>query len=548
MLLIIGLWQGFRYAKLHLALQHAQREFTGRQFMRAEFWTKRALSVDAKNLEAIRLMAQINEAQDRPAALGWRIAAAQCAPRNTDDLMAWAKCALRFGQSEMALSALKKLPQRFQDHSAEFQELMAGCALSARQIALAGAFFAKEAEIGRDDPIHASNFATFRLTNGASEAIREAAGHELEGGLEDSRVRVFAARALLNDAIRRRDRPRAERLVEKLHSFPERTFSDDLTCLEVVAGERGFRAALDDVEHRAESDPVRIREAGDWLNAHGLAAETMAWFDRLSEMVQTNIPLQITAAESRLAIRDWEGLETFLTKRHWDDGEYLRRALLIRCRRERAEPWEADWKQLAVEMKAHPLKGVLLAQTFVGWKWRDEALDLLWAAATKPQTEAMALQALWKLYSATSETGELQRVANAQLELDPSDPAKKNNCAFLALLLTGSSARSERLAREALEAYPSIPEWAATYAFALHLAGKETEAKRVMEKLPLDALKRPGIALYWAIVLEASGDSEKAKEFLARLNPSGMLPEEQKLAADLAQQLHVASEARRSVR
>jgi len=103
---IVGGWVGFKYAKLHLALTHGLREFEKKQLMRAEFWTGRALSVDGKNVEATRLMAEIQEKQDKPTALGWRIRVAQLQPHNPDDIMAWAKCAFRFGQRDMALNAL----------------------------------------------------------------------------------------------------------------------------------------------------------------------------------------------------------------------------------------------------------------------------------------------------------------------------------------------------------------------------------------------------------------------------------------------------------
>ena len=72
-LIFAGAWEGFRFAQLHLALTRARREFSAGQFMRSEFWTNRAFHLDEKNIEATRLMAEINEAQDKPAALGWRI-------------------------------------------------------------------------------------------------------------------------------------------------------------------------------------------------------------------------------------------------------------------------------------------------------------------------------------------------------------------------------------------------------------------------------------------------------------------------------------------
>ena len=335
--------------------------------------------------------------------------------------------------------------------------------------------------------------------------------------------------------------PRAERFATKLRSIPEHNFDDDLNCLPVAATETAFRSAIAEIEHRAAPDVQLTIEAGDWLNAHGLGGETLRWFGQLPETVRMNVRVQITMAESYLNRRDWKGLQAFLSKSRWDDSEYLRRAMLIRAQRELCQPWEQDWKKLVTEAGTDPQDPLLLAQLVVGWNWRAEALELLWGAAARPVTASGALELLWQLYCGTNETRELLRVAKAQLDAEPASPAKKNNYAFLSLLLDGGSQLSERLAREACTLDPSVPEWAATYSYALHLAGKDVEARDVVGKLASEALARPGIALYYAIILAANGDQALAREALAKLNTTGMLPEERRLAADLAQQLGVSN-------
>ncbi|MDR3404548.1 MAG: hypothetical protein P4L99_18750 [Chthoniobacter sp.] len=540
-LAIAGIWVAFEFTKVHLALRHAHREFANRQFMRAEFWANRALGVDRKNVEATRLMAEINEAQDKPEALRWRILVAQRAPGSAADIMAWAKSAFRFGQREMAFGALKSLPADFQNRSAEYHELMAGCALAGHDAGLAEEHFVKAAELDHDNPVHRVNLAAFRLTNSSNAGTRTAAAQDLEAALNDPHASLFAARALLVDAVRRRDRAAAQRFAEKVRALPEHNFGDDLACLEVVMAEPAFQPALAEIEHRAEADAPRTIEMANWLNSHGLAAETLRWFAQLPKPIQSNIRLQMAVAESYLATADWQGLESFLVNRRWDDGEFLRRAMMIRGKRELAQPWEKEWNQLATDVAANPPDGFLLAQVTVGWRWRVETLQLLWGAAHQPATDSLALQSLWDLYSQMNETREMLRVVKAQLDLDPSNATKKNNAAFLSLLLYGASANAERLAREASASNPKVPEWAATYAYALHLAGKEAEAKKVIEGLPPEARARPGIALYCAIVQAANGEDAQARESLAKLDSRGMLAEERKLAADLAQQLKVAS-------
>lgn len=536
-LLIVGGWHGIRYAKLHLALSRARREFTDVQFMRAEFWAGQALGVDPKNTAATRLMAEITEAQDKPAALGWRIRIARLEPGNTADILAWAKSALRFGQRDMALKALESLPADFKNSSADYHELMAGCALASHDAPLAEEHFAKAAELDPGNPLHRANLAAFRLNTSADAGTRAAAAKELEEALQDSRVNLFAARALLADAMRNHDRAKAGQLVEKLRSLPEHKFSDELCSLDIAPGGPDFQTALDAMEKRAEANAQWAAEMTAWLNSHGMAAEALRWSARLQEPVQSNTHVQMSVAESYMRVPDWKGLDAFLEKCDWGDGDFLKRAMLIRCKRELSQPWEKDWKQLAADAAAHPPDDLLLAQLVVGWNWRDEALALLWGATTDPASESQALQLLWDLYSQQNATRDLWRVARAQLDLNPTNPAARNNEAFLSLLLYGASERATRAAREVSTANPKEPEWAATYAYALHLAGKDAEAEKVMKNLPPETLARPGIALYYAIVLAANGDESGARESLGKLNPGGMLPEEQKLAADLGRQL-----------
>jgi len=538
-LIVTGAWAGFRYAKLHLSLTYAHREASKKQYMRAEFWTGRALGVDPENIEATRLMAEIQEAQDKPSALNWRIRVVQRVPGSTADILAWAKCALRFEQKEMELKALQSLPPDLQSRSAEYQELMAGAALARNQTALAESYFVRATEIGRDNPIHRLNLATFRLANSPDRQVRETAAQDLEGMLADPRMRLLACRALLSDAIRRRDRARAQRFSDLLHSLPEHVFTDDLLCLESVTSVPVFRTALGEIEHRAQSDMLAIVTTGDWLNAHRMAAEVLRWYAQLPQEMKSNERLQMTEAESYLALRDWKGLDAFLEKCRWGLGEYLRRAMQIRCQRELARPWEKNWQQLVSDTERNPQESLLLAQVLAGWGWRAEAVKLLWLASTKPETESEALQFLWDYYSQTRDTGELLHVAKAQRILQPANPVWKNNDAFLTLLLYGGSEPAERMAEDALEGNSNVPEWAATYAYALHLAGKDARAMKVMAKLPPESLQRPGVALYYAIVLSANGDPSGARQSLAKLNPTGMLPEEQKLAVDLARQLNM---------
>ncbi len=541
-LIAAGAVKGYHIVKLNVAIAQGRGEYAHGQYMRATFWAGRALGIDPTNLDAAALLADIYAAQGNPEELPLRMKIAQRLPGDTAVTIEWARSALRYGQRETALHALDTLPQDVKDHSADYHDLMGACAAADSELGLAEAHFEKAVALDPTDPSHRATLAAFRLANEPSLDVRAAALRELEAAQTDSgAVSLYALRALLADALRTGDRDRAQRFAAKLRAHPQHTFSDELLCLDAIMPGPDFPAALADLEHRAGSDAQSATETGDWLNAHAMSAETVRWIPTLPESLQENIRVQLTLAQGWLGAGDWKGLQAWLGKRQWGESDYLRRAMLIRCARELGQPWQAGWDQLAASVDAAPPEGLLLAQLLIGWHWRDEALALLWTAAGKPGTDAKSLEYLWGLYSQTNDTLELMQVATAQIALDPENPTFKNNYAFLSLLLNGASEHALRLAQEASATNPKIPEWAATDAYALHLAGRDIEARKVMENLDPAALKQPGVALYYAIVLAATGDMAKARQSLAKLNESGMLPEEQKLAAALAQQLNLAS-------
>ena len=509
------------------------------RFEQAEFWARRAWSVDPDNREAIRLLAESEEAQDKPEALPWRIKASQGAPADTGAVLAWAKCAFRFGQSEMGLKVLARLPEGIKARSAEYHELIAGSALSAREGTVAEEHFVKAAELDPDNPLHRVNLAAFRLGQSSDALVRKASALELEGLLEDARVSLFATRALWQDARQRGDQARVRQLTGRLLALPGHTFGDEVNCLGASAPGPDLTSALGPLQRRAETRPEWVTQLGEWLNAHGMAGEMLHWQEVLPPAIRSNPRVQMTIADSYLRLRDWRGLAASLANSQWAGGDYLRRAMLIRTQKELSQPWKGDWEKLVEDSQARPAEGLLLAQLVLGWGWRDEAVNLLWKAATLPEVASLALQSLWELYARDGDSRKLLRVARAQSELDPANPTKINNEAFLSLLIEGFSERAERLARALVAAHPSVPEWTATEAFALHLAHRDVEAGQMLATLPPEAQHRPGVALYFALVQAALGETVQAQAALARLNPAHLLPEERKLATELAQQLQV---------
>ena len=522
---------------LRLSLARAHREFAAKNYPIAEFWTGRAFSVDFENLDAFRLSGDLAEAEGLHSALTWRARAAQISHCERGDVIAWAKCAIRADLPDLALKILKTLPPKAKETDSEYNELMAGCALASQQFEIAGACFQKAAEIEPANPVHRVNLATFLVAHGANGGIRAAAVRDLESLSAGPRGNLSATRALLADALCFRDAARALRFAEKLKSAPDHTFTDDFSWLDAIRLGADFAPALSAIENKAQSDPVATAELADWLNARGMASESLRLLNGLPKSRKANTRIQIALAEAHLTLGKWEELLAFLKVCNWKDCDFLRRAMLARCMRERGKPWEKDWQALTQEITPKYNDALLLAQLALNWRWRTEAIAILWTVSKNQTTAPQALRLLWSLYRESNDTPSLLRVAQARLNFDRSEPANKNNAAFLWLLLYGHSFQYEKLAHDAMAANPKVPEWAATYAFALYLAGRDAEAARIFDQMAPGAVDRPGIALYAALAFAASGDTVRARERLSRVNPAGLLPEERELAERLGRTL-----------
>ncbi len=101
--------------------------------------------------------------------------------------------------------------------------------------------------------------------------------------------------------------------------------------------------------------------------------------------------------------------------------------------------------------------------------------------------------------------------------------------AAIGLLVEPGSEKCVRLAREVYLAATNNPTFVSTHAYALHLRGQSAEALRLMQTLPEKELERPGVATYYAVLLAANGQRDKAAPFVALAEKGRPLPEEKRL-------------------
>ena len=143
--------------------------------------------------------------------------------------------------------------------------------------------------------------------------------------------------------------------------------------------------------------------------------------------------------------------------------------------------------------------------------------------------ERWTLRELGRLYQAEGNTRGLNKLFGVLAELNPKDFEARNNFAATSLLLKLNLTKAYELAKELYTERPDHAIIASTYAFALHLRGSTREGLAVLQKLKPEALEDPSVALYYGVLLSASGQPAQARKYLDLAQPAKLLPEEKQL-------------------
>jgi predicted Zn-dependent protease len=172
---------------------------------------------------------------------------------------------------------------------------------------------------------------------------------------------------------------------------------------------------------------------------------------------------------------------------------------------------------------------IALAQIVASWDWNDETEELLHAIIKRDPRQNWAWQNLLQRRTAAKDTAGLYQLYSDILKQQPDSLAVKNNLAMLGLLLDRDTNRAIQLAKEVYETDTNNPNFVSTYAFTLQAQNKSAEGVKLMETLPKPEGLRPEIAIYYAVLLSATGTRGMADPYFAAAEKAQMLPEEQRL-------------------
>src|SRR6202008_3090768 len=123
-------------------------------------------------------------------------------------------------------------------------------------------------------------------------------------------VRVQAARALRDYAAQRQDLPALLEITALLHSYPEATFPDRISYVQLLhlLDRPEFAANLTELQTEAAADSSKLTELLEWMSANQLALLAIHWIKELPAEMVMKRPVPVAVADCYMAASDWDGL------------------------------------------------------------------------------------------------------------------------------------------------------------------------------------------------------------------------------------------------
>jgi tetratricopeptide (TPR) repeat protein len=507
-------------------------------FRSAVLSARQALQLNPTNVPACRIMAASADLSHSPTMLDWQRRIVLTEPTIENKLLL-ASSSLRYQSFPFPLATqiLDELTPAA-TNLASYQVVAASLALSLRRLDEAENHFETATKLDPTNQLYELNLAILRL--GSTNATKVVPSRAvLENLRSDANLGPPALRALVVDRIMHRDAAGAENFSTQLVASAQATVADRLQHLGILRQRQSadFAIRLQAVQQSAVTNALAVAEVAAWMQANNLLAEDLRWLTNLPAGLQSQPAIRLSLANGYLQSADWTTLRDFASKGNWEEMEFLRLALVARA-------WsQLDMKQMAESNWAAAVNaagsrfGALT--TLLGlteqWKLPHEREALLQWMIEKFPRERWAQHALEELYLAAGDTANLQQLYAKLFAVFPQDIGLKNNLAATCLLLKTNLPLACKWAEEVYAGRTNDLIVASTYAFALHLQGRTPDGLAVLRKLDDRLLRQPDAALYYAVLLAATGATNEAAPYLkiARTKTQ-WLPEEKRLLSKAA--------------
>ena len=524
-------YSSWREARL---LKHANAMLQQWNLEEATHAAHEALRIKGDSLPAYYILAEATEKENKEETVAWRAQIARLLAGDLDSQLNLASAALRFGQLDVARRALDQVAPNERDKPA-FHVVAGWLARAQGNEDDVEKHFAAAVEKEPKNDLYQFNLAVIQIRS-EDEKKSAAARTTLERLTKVGEFRVGSLRALLTDAIQRKDLPTADGLAQELQMSQQVTFSDYLLCLDFYQklDPKKFDRVLEKVK------PVAARNASDlamlmnWMNQHELPGEVLKWMEKLKSEETTRPPPAVAIAEAFAAVKNWSRLKRWTRNGEWGDVEYLRlayQAFAARQARGSAADAEFDslWRSADYAAGNNPERQTDLARLATKWSLTSEAEQLWLQVSKNPPKRREALDALVEIYRRKNDLQNLYRTMQRLHESSPNEVGATADYARLALLVDRNTAEGHRLAKEAYDKAPNELNCAVTYAFSLYNQGRTAEGIQILQKIPNEKLHDPHAAVYVAVLLVDESQADAAKEYVAAAEKGPLFPEEKQL-------------------
>ncbi len=525
----------YRKLKEHQALATAQAAFAKGDYRSAVLSAQQVLQLNPTNIANCELMAQLADLAKSPTTLDWRKKVADATPSIENKLLL-AEAALRYQSRPYPLTAqiLLDLPPAA-TNVVRFHLVSAEYALALRQLGAAAAHFAAAAGLAPTNRLYRLNLALIDLSSTQTNKLAVARAN-LQSFLTDTNLAATALRGLITDRLAQGETAAARDFSEQLLRTPQATVADRLQHLHILKNlsSPDFSAQLAALQKNTATNLPGTVQIALWMEAHQLAPEAAAWLAELPARFRNQPMVAMARASALETMGDWPALRDFCTHGDWQEMNFLRLAFLAHAWAQLGEAAVTAGNWHAAVDNAGNRYGALigLLELTARWQLPAERQDLLWLLLQKFPRERWLSQALEQQCLATGDTPGLWRIYQQLSATFPGEVGWQNNFAYTSLLLKKDSLAAEVLAAKLQKQFPTNASFASTYAFALHLRGRNMEALAMMQALPSAELRTSAVALHYGLLLASTGKPAEAAPYLAiARKDASLLPEEKALLA-----------------
>jgi hypothetical protein len=525
------IYGGWREKRL---VQHATNLLQKQDFYGASMAAQKVLQLHPDSLQAFYILADATEKQNLLETVAWRAQIARLRPHDLDSQLNLASAALRFGELDTARKAMDQVAPGDRDRAT--YHVVAGW-LARAQGDEAGLLehFAAAVKKEPSNDLYQFNLAVLEIKS-ADTAKRDWARATLQKLTKAQQYRAGSLRALLNDAVERKDLAAADALAQDLQMSPQVTFPDLILCLNFYRklDEKKFSVLLDKVKPVAARDPADLALLIEWMTNNGLAGDVLKWIDKLKPELTTSPPPAVAVAEAFATAKNWSRLKRWTRSGSWGKSDYLRLAYQAFAARQVRQAgadaeFESLWRAADRATEDDAQRQVNLARLATKWNLFVEA-EQLWLRVTKnAPLRREALDTLARIYRASNDLPNLYRTMQGLHEISPGDPDTAANYARLALLLDQNTAEGHRIAKEAYDRAPGNLNCAVTYAFSLYGLGRTAAGLDLIRKLPPEGVHDPHAAVFVAALLIDENQFDAAREYIKAAQKGPIFVEEKKL-------------------